>query len=110
MNLEIQERKIQNQYLLELTGEVDAYTAPILKEKLLPLTEQQGMNIELDLGGTSYMDSTGLGVFIAGYKSADQFGSTLTIKNMTPRVKRLFEITGVSALIDDSAARREGLK
>lgn len=111
MNLHIEDQLInENKYFLKVSGEIDAYTAPKLKEKLLPLTEQTGITIVMDLEQTEYMDSTGLGIIIAGYKSAYKNESYIQIQGMTPRVRRLFEITGVSDLLMDQQSLKEGQK
>lgn len=96
MNLEIEHKEEKGIHSLAVTGEIDAYTAPQLREEMLPLTEKEGAVVSVDLSGVEYMDSTGLGVFVAGLKSAKKHGSRLTIQRLTPRVERLFNITGLS--------------
>jgi anti-sigma B factor antagonist len=51
MNLEISQEQINETYELKLTGEVDAYTAPKLKEVMLPMTETEGNIVVVDLSG-----------------------------------------------------------
>ncbi|TCP23830.1 anti-sigma B factor antagonist [Scopulibacillus darangshiensis] len=109
MNLNIERAEMNgNRYVLTLHGEVDAFTAPELKNELLPLTEKDHAIVTLDLSGTEYMDSTGLGVIIAGLKSAKQHNSSLEIQGMTPRVERLFQITGLMEILKgDEAVKGE---
>jgi anti-sigma B factor antagonist len=96
MNLEIEHKEVNGIQTLAVTGEIDAYTASQLRKQLLPLTEEQGAVVTVDLSGVDYMDSTGLGVFVAGLKSTKKHGSRLVIQGLTPRVERLFNITGLS--------------
>src|SRR5699024_1809531 len=91
-----------------LTGEIDAYTAPELKEALLPLTKQAGQVVEVDLENVNYMDSTGLGVFISALKSTKENESQLKLINLQDRVLRLFRITGLDEIMDLKAAIRGG--
>ena len=49
-------------------GEIDAFTAPILREKLAEVTLQDNF-MRIEFTDVSYMDSTGLGVFVGFYKS-----------------------------------------
>ncbi|PZX03817.1 anti-sigma B factor antagonist [Psychrobacillus insolitus] len=52
----------EDKYVLgKVSGEIDAFSAPILREKLMDLQVTEGLHIELDLTNVSYMDSTGLG-------------------------------------------------
>ncbi|SET79460.1 anti-sigma B factor antagonist [Oceanobacillus limi] len=100
MNLEINVTEHPDIILVQLSGEIDAYTAPQLKDKLIPLTNRKGVRIEVDLENVNYMDSTGLGVFISALKSSKENGSKITLFNLKDRVQRLFKITGLHQLID----------
>ncbi|MFC4025321.1 STAS domain-containing protein [Oceanobacillus longus] len=94
--------------ILHVAGEIDAYTAPKLKEALLPLTKVDGRIVEVDLENVNYMDSTGLGVFISALKSTKESNSSLTLINLQDRVHRIFEITGLDEVIDIKATIRGG--
>ncbi|HET7626920.1 MAG TPA: STAS domain-containing protein [Bacillales bacterium] len=96
MNLEITHTESNGIHLLQVSGEIDAYTAPQFREQLLPLTEIPGAKIKVDLSGVQYLDSTGLGIFVAGFKSAKQNDGLIEISGMTSRVQRLFDITGLA--------------
>ncbi|NGP46245.1 STAS domain-containing protein [Bacillaceae bacterium SIJ1] len=110
MNLTIDQSVDQNTQNVCLSGEVDAYTAPNLREALLPLTEQENNTIVVDLTDVSYMDSTGLGVFIGALKSAKKSNSHMKLVGMNQRVKRLFTITGLDEVLDIDNTIRGGLK
>lgn len=108
MNLEIGLSVEGSQSILSLSGEIDAYTAPKLKESLNPLTEQQGQEVIVDLENVNYMDSTGLGVFISALKSTKENDSKMKLVNIQDRVLRLFQITGLDEIIDVRSTVREG--
>lgn len=93
---------------LIITGEIDAYTAPKLKDALLPLTKVSGKTVEVDLNEVSYMDSTGLGVFIGALKSTKEYNSHMRLINLQDRVLRLFKITGLDEIIEISDGIRGG--
>lgn len=81
-------------------GEIDAYTAPLVSEQLLPLvSEAESKSVSVDLRDVSYMDSTGVGVLIGALKASRQSGCQLVLENVTPRIERLFRITGLSDII-----------
>ena len=52
--------------VLAVKGEVDVYTAPRLREKLVELVSQGKHQIIVDLEGVDFLDSTGLGVLVGG--------------------------------------------
>lgn len=74
----------------------------------MPLMRESGNEIEVDLENVQYMDSTGLGVFVSALKASKESGSHYTLKNVQDRVFRIFEITGLSEIIEIKAAIRGG--
>lgn len=88
-----------NSILGVIGGEIDAYTAPKLREQLLAIDTKSTDKAVLDLAGVGYMDSTGIGVIVAFYKSVIADGGELTLIGLSPRLKRLFDITGLSGII-----------
>src|SRR5215210_5955847 len=52
--------------VLSVKGEVDVYTAPRLREKLVELVSQGKHKIVVNLEGVDFLDSTGLGVLVGG--------------------------------------------
>jgi anti-sigma B factor antagonist len=108
MDLTIKITDEPNKSIVHLSGEIDAYTAPNLKETLIPLTQQKGRIVEVDLEKVSYMDSTGLGIFISALKSTKEHDSKLILVNIQERVLRLFKITGLDEIMDVNAAIRGG--
>ncbi|WLR51060.1 anti-sigma factor antagonist [Bacillus tianshenii] len=106
MNLKVDIIHNDSQIEVSVFGEVDAYTAPKLRESLIPLTEEEGVDIFVNLAGVDYMDSTGLGVFIGALKSSRKHNSTLKLHGMTDRVERLFQITGLNEVMDIETSPR----
>ncbi|MCT2534967.1 anti-sigma factor antagonist [Aquibacillus koreensis] len=108
INLEVEIVEQDSTAIVLLAGEIDAYTAPKLKEALLPLAKQQGLLIEVNLEKVNYMDSTGLGVFISALKATKESGSELKLVQLQDRVKRLFEITALDSIITIDSTVRGG--
>jgi anti-sigma B factor antagonist len=106
MDLDINIAEEAEKSTVLLSGEIDAYTAPQLKDALIPLTTERGKTAVVDLGNVNYMDSTGLGVFISALKSTKEHDSHLRLINIQDRVFRLFKITGLDEIIDINAAIR----
>lgn len=100
MELDINVIEADDKVVVNLSGEIDVYTAPQLKDTLLPLTEIKGNNIEICFEKVNYMDSTGLGVFINALKSTQQYDSRMKLVNLSDGILRLFTITGLDEIID----------
>lgn len=100
LNITLTENENDNITVVALSGEIDIYTAPKLKDALIPLTKQAGHLLEINLGDVSYMDSTGLGIFISVLKSAREHDSQFKLLNLQDRVARLFTITGLNEIME----------
>lgn len=107
MNLEVNTKREENKHIVQLSGEIDVYTAPRLKETLIPISKQKGIEIIIDLSGIDYIDSTGLGVFIGTLKEADNNGSKLKIIGAKERISRLFSITGLDEVMEIDVDEKE---
>ncbi|MEG0381015.1 MAG: anti-sigma factor antagonist [Kurthia sp.] len=99
MNFKIEVNEDVNKILGTVSGEVDAFTAPSLREQLLAVEIKKDMLIELNLSDVSYMDSTGLGVIVAFYKNITANEAKLVLTGLSQRLQRLFDITGLSGVI-----------
>ncbi|MFC0015115.1 STAS domain-containing protein [Allobacillus sp. GCM10007491] len=108
MNLHIDDHKNGDSSILKLSGEIDAYTAPRLKEHLLNLIEEN-KEVQVDMQQVNYMDSTGLGVFISALKTSKEVDKTFKLINLQDNVYRLFNITGLNEVIDIENTVRGGM-
>ncbi|WP_102029362.1 STAS domain-containing protein [Salirhabdus sp. Marseille-P4669] len=109
MNLTIHVSNEDHNPEVKLSGEIDVYTAPNLKEALLKLTKKEGSLIKVDLEKVTYMDSTGLGALISGLKSTKENNSELVLCNLQERVYRLFDITGLKEVFQIESTIRGGM-
>jgi anti-sigma B factor antagonist len=108
MNLKIEIHHNNLETFVYVAGEIDAFTAPKLKEELLPLAEGQNKLVVISLRDVSYLDSTGLGVFIGFFKELKKNNGDLKLIDLSDRLNRLFEITGLSNIITISS-KSEGV-
>ena len=82
--------------VLAVRGEVDVYTAPRLREKLVELVSQGKHNIVVDLEAVDFLDSTGLGVLVGGLKRLRSHDGDLSLVCTQHRILKVFEITGLT--------------
>jgi anti-sigma B factor antagonist len=94
LGLEVTER--DGATVLAVRGEVDVYTAPRLREKLLELSSQGKHDIVVDLEGVDFLDSTGLGVLVGGLKRLRSHDGDLVLVCTQHRILKVFEITGLT--------------
>jgi len=82
--------------VLTVRGEVDVYTAPKLREKLVELDAQGRHTIVVDLEAVDFLDSTGLGVLVGGLKRVRSHDGDLILVCTHQRILKVFEITGLT--------------
>jgi stage II sporulation protein AA (anti-sigma F factor antagonist) len=78
---------------VDLEGELDNATAPLFQEQLLGVAADR--DIVLDIGLLTFVDSTGLSLFVTLHKRLESQGRTLVLLAPTPMARRLFQITGL---------------
>ncbi|MTD31591.1 anti-sigma factor antagonist [Planomicrobium sp. YIM 101495] len=109
MNIQVDLTEVDNRVTGSISGEIDAHTAPVLREKLEVFQNRPSLEAELDLSEVNYMDSTGLGVFVAFYKALNNNGGHVKLIGLSSRLKRLFDITGLGEIMDIEAAGKGGI-
>lgn len=91
----------QNGYaVLSVNGEVDVYTAPRLRERLVELVSQGHHQVVVNLEGVDFLDSTGLGVLVGGLKRLRSHDGDLTLVCTQRRILKVFEITGLTKVFE----------
>lgn len=96
MELGLDVTEIKGYAVLAVRGEVDVYTAPRLRERLVELVSQGKHQIVVDLEGVDFLDSTGLGVLVGGLKRLRSHDGDLTLVCTQQRILKVFEITGLT--------------
>lgn len=82
--------------VLVVRGEVDVYTAPRLRERLVELASEGHYRIAVDLEAVDFLDSTGLGVLVGGLKRLRSHDGDLLLVCTQHRILKVFEITGLT--------------
>ena len=90
-----------------VVGEVDTFTAPVLRSSLDTQLEQQPKALVIDLSGVQFLGSAGLAVLVETQKSARSRDVDLRLIATTRAVTRPLEVTGLIDLftIVDGSAR-----
>ena len=82
--------------VLSVSGEIDVYTAPQLRERLIELVGEGKTNLVVDLSGVDFLDSTGLGVLVGGLKRVRSQDGDLSLICTQSRILKVLEITGLT--------------
>lgn len=79
--------------VVEVRGEVDLSTAPVLDERLSGLADVH--KLVIDLSGVSFLDSSGLGVLVRTSNKLEDHGGSIRLVVNQPQVLKVLEITGL---------------
>ena len=77
-------------------GEIDVYSAPRLRERLLDLVEAGNYQMIVDMEAVEFLDSTGLGVLVGGLKRVRAHDGWIDLVCTQSRMLRIFRITGLN--------------
>jgi len=83
---------------VKLNGEIDIYTAPLLKDEIDKIYEENQENIILDFSELKYIDSTGLGIIIGAYGRLKEKGKEIKIINPKSNITKLLSITALDKI------------
>jgi anti-sigma B factor antagonist len=114
MDLELKVRRQGDHAVLEVAGEIDVYTAPKLREKLIELVNEGSFHLVVDLERVDFLDSTGLGVLVGGLKRVRNHDGSLKLVCTQEKILKIFRITGLTKVfpiydsVDDAIAGSGG--
>ncbi len=110
MDLEINVRNDREIPIIELNGEVDAYTSTRFRETMIDLIEKGAASLVVSMDKVEYIDSSGLGALVGGLKRATERQGRIAIVCSNPQVKKVFEITGLERVFPLYAGEDEAVE
>ena len=94
-DFEVDRRDEQGVAVFLVAGELDLETAPTLRHRLHQALDGGEAHLVVDLSELSFIDSTGISVLVESLKQAQRAGGSLVLRNPTPAVRRVLDITGL---------------
>jgi anti-sigma B factor antagonist len=79
---------------------LDAHNSDQLKSEMNRLFETGVKDIIVDLKDVRFIDSSGLGVLVSGYKNSSTRQGTLKLSGLQTQVKSMFELTRLHRVFD----------
>ncbi len=93
--------KLKGYQLLSIQEErVDAHNSGELKQLFLDMMEQGEINIIVDLQQVHFIDSSGLGALLSGYKNAEAKSGKLVLTRLQSQVGSMFELTRLNRVFE----------
>ena len=108
MNFDIKTEHLnEDAWVISLAGEVDLYTAPEFKQKLLEVIAGGAKQVVVDFTDTTFIDSTTLGVLVGGVKRLRTNDGQLSLVCSDRNITKIFEITGLDRVFTIHGTRDE---
>jgi anti-anti-sigma factor len=102
----LQDSTAEGSTVVRVVGEVDLSVTEDLKA-VVRRCLTPGATVELDLSDLAFIDSSGLGTLVQLLKEAARQDTALTLTNAGPHIRRVFEVTGLTAVFDARPSDRD---
>ena len=98
--------RFDREVVLTLSGELDLYAAPRLRQQLIELANEPHppKRIVLDVAGIDFIDSTGIGVMVGALKRVRHHGGDVVLRAPNARVYKVLELTALVDVFEIEAA------
>lgn len=96
MELTVNSRDENGRTVLQMQGEIDVYTAPVLREHLSEVISEGRNRLVIDMTGVDFLDSTGLGVLVGALKRIRSQDGSLQLVCDQEKILKVFRITGLT--------------
>jgi anti-anti-sigma factor len=84
---------------LVVAGDVDVISAGRFRAHLSRVLDRRPASLTVDLGGVTFLDSTGLSALVYAYQRALDEGISLAVADPQPQVRRLLDVTGLLTVL-----------
>jgi anti-anti-sigma factor len=84
--------------VIDVAGEIDGDTAPLLHTALTHAVQRNG-RVDCDLSRVAFLGAAGVNTILAVLHDADNTGCVFTVRGVHGIVARVFQITGLDAVL-----------
>ena len=95
--------------VLVVRGELDLYTSPEFNQRLNELADSEDHDLVVDLGGSSFVDSSACRALLRAARRLEEHGARLAVVNRDPDIARIFSVMGLEAFLVVAQSREDAL-
>lgn len=111
MSVKLNTRQVGDVSVVDVEGRITlGEGSSTLRDAIRQLLSEGHKKILLNLGGVSYIDSSGIGELVSGFTSVTNGGGQLKLLSLTKRVKDLLQITKLYTVFDVAEDEAHGVK
>ncbi|HET6165494.1 MAG TPA: STAS domain-containing protein [Marmoricola sp.] len=89
-------------HVVVVAGELDIAVADAFLDRCRQALAGAGDTIELDLGGVTFIDSTGIGALVRVHREATAQGTSVRLTHVPRQVSRVLDLSGLARLFAES--------
>lgn len=110
--MDIRTRLVQDDaiFILELDGRLDTYMADSLKVWLDKAAAVAPANVVVNMSGVSFIDSSGLAMFVQGMKNCRDNAGNLHLCSLQKPVRFIFELMRLDRAFDIFASEEDAVR
>lgn len=97
--MQVHSSTVQDATVLRCDGRLTMVAAPALKNAIDEAVEAGTVHVVVDLGETTFVDSSGLGALVAGLKRTRQAGGDLRIAEPQEQVRMVLALTNLDRIL-----------
>ncbi|MFZ5519032.1 MAG: STAS domain-containing protein [Candidatus Zhuqueibacterota bacterium] len=110
--MEIEVTKKGDFSILQISGDVDLYSSPQVREHIVNLIDRKSPNLLVNLADVTYMDSSGVATLVEALQLTNKKGGRLKLYNLGNAIRDVFELSRLDKVFDicdSEATALEGL-
>jgi anti-sigma B factor antagonist len=109
MDLDLEATRERGASVITLRGDVDVYSAPLLRQKIVDLVDEGELNLVIDLAQVESVDSTGVGVLVDGMQRIKERGGRVDLVADRDRIGQILDLTGPLSDVRVHGSKEEAL-
>lgn len=87
-------------YVIKVSGEVDLYSSPTLREAILKAVPKLSGALGVDLSDVPYMDSSGVATLVEALKATGKKGATFALLKPSQSVMKVLQLSRLDSVFD----------
>ena len=100
MGLTIDIERSSDETLVRVAGEVDLYSSPELRKKILAAIPSVEGGLVVHLSEVTYIDSSGVATLVEGLRSARRHGTGFALMAPSPAVMQVLELARLDSVFE----------
>ena len=96
--------------VIAVQGEVDLYASPRLRDEIVRWTRKRTPSLIIDLGGITYMDSSGIATLVEGLQLTRRYGGRFGIARPSPSISEVLRFAHLEKILRTFSSVEEALE